>query len=389
MPMPGLGRWPVITAVVCSAAVLLVAGRVSPQDDEKFERFLDLVESKYVPAPPGGKQTIKFKFNLSPDLPDGTKIVLQLLYGGLPIDGEQAILEVKGRQRTGVTFDFQPKKPLGPDDYHLQVTLDLKEQEAGVRKQLDAKPKVFPPRLNPFIYPFYEAAKEIKLGTEEERKAYREAICKEYRAFIDELIANWAEFSDTLEKVRAGEKHVKDGAVDDKALAKFIKDWRKKQAKTQKAIVVDFPEAKFTMVNQSRTAHLNLIRLAQMVSKRAWALQTEVEKQYGLKPINPAPDPKDKSDEVLNHFNRFYRGKVDSEELNRLMGRIEELVCPDSAAKKPESGAEGEEGEETGNEGAEGKKPAEGEKPAKGEKPAEGEKTPQGASKGESTGESE
>ena len=130
----------VLASTVLLGTVLLSTGVLSAQENRNVEwkRFLDLVESKYVPAQGVGKQTLKLKFNLSNDLPSGAKITIYLAHEGLPIDGLKGAYQVQGRKRLGVTFDWHLSKRVGPDDsYRLRVVMDLKEQSAATLKAFE------------------------------------------------------------------------------------------------------------------------------------------------------------------------------------------------------------------------------------------------------------
>ena len=314
------------------APVAFLGGALHGQNrDVDYERFLDLVDSKYVPADGVGKQTLKLKLNLSKDLPSGAKITLYLVYQGLPIDGLKGAYEVQGRKRLGVTYDWQLSKRVGPDDsYRMRVEMDLREQVAAVATAFQKKTKAFPPEASPFQYTLYDPGKEISIGTEVELVEQAEQMCKLYDTRISELLDNWAEFNENMTKLRAGEKFHKGGRADKTLYARFVRDWRRKQGRTQWGISVEFFEKYPAIRSKSQTAHANLLRLGNMVSKRAYLLQKDVEKELGLRHENPVPNPKQKKDVHLQYFTRNYAyKKVTKETLNRTMDTIYRLVCPE------------------------------------------------------------
>ena len=62
---------------------------------DRFKPYLKLVQSTYLPADQGGgSQVIRLKFDLSPDVPVGTKIHMRLLHHG--IETEHADRFVQG-----------------------------------------------------------------------------------------------------------------------------------------------------------------------------------------------------------------------------------------------------------------------------------------------------
>jgi hypothetical protein len=316
---------------------------LSAQENRNVEskRFLDLVESRYVAAEGVGKQRLKLKFNLSPDLPSGAKITIFLAYEGLPIDGLKGAYEVQGRKRLGVVFDWELSKRIGPDNtYRIRVVMDLKDQTAAVLKAFEKKKKAFPPQDSPFQYTIYDG-KEISIGTEAELAAQTELKCKLYDTRINELLDNWVNFNEAMTKLRAGEKFQKGGSTDKTLYARYIREWRRKQGKTQWGISVEFFEKYPSILSKSRTAHANLLRLGNMVSKRAYLLQKDVEKELSLRHENPVPDPKQKKDKDLHYFRHDYPyKKVTKETLNRTMDTIYRLVCPEEEGD-PEGGTNG------------------------------------------------
>jgi len=343
VPFPATRFLAVLLLAPLAPMVAAAANGLAAQDEdtsESYERFVDLVGSKYVPAgPESPRQTLRLQLNLSPDLPEGAKVVLELVHNGLPITGLKSELVVTGRQRLGVEHEWSLSQTLGCDDYRLQVTLDLNEQSEKVRRAFAATTKAFPPRLNPFTYPIFDPGKEIPIGTPEERTAQAERACKLYEAYINELLDNFNEFNDAVKQLRAGEKLHKAGKPDPAAYGVYIREWRRKQGATQRGIRQDLIEKHAAILVKTRTAHVNLIDLSAMVSKRALGLQKEAEKELGLAHVNPVPDPKEKKDADLVHWSASYRYAVTNEALNRSMDTIYRLVCPPAPDTDGDAGA--------------------------------------------------
>ena len=317
-----------------------------PNEDIEYKAYLELVSSQYIPAPKGGKQTLKLRLNFSSDLPLGTKIEMDLVHNGLPLIGETISYVFKTAKRKGIIHEWMPKKALGVDNYYLRVQIDLLDQTTKVSKEFSGKKTIFPPKANPLVWLYGQEKYAIKVGTEEERKAQEDIMCTVYDGFINELVSNWNDFKGTLDGVREGKKYSNSGVVDRKGLEAYIKKWRRQQGTTQKAILVDFPTNRPAVHSKTLTAHANLLRLGRMVSKRSVSHQRAVEKELRLQAINPRLDTKNKADAVLRFFDAGFRFKVSKEGLNRTMDNIYRLVCPEPEEESGEAPAET--GEKTG-----------------------------------------
>ncbi|MEE3198408.1 MAG: hypothetical protein VX254_00125 [Planctomycetota bacterium] len=342
-------------ALTCFLIAILsgsqLASQEDPNEDVQYKPYLELVSSEYVPAPKGGKQTLKLKLDFSADLPLGTKIQMDLVHNGLPLIGETIFFDFKTSKRKGFIYEWMPKKSLGVDSYYLRVQVDLLSQVAKVRKEFATKEKVFPPKANPLVWLYGQEKYAIKVGTEAELQAQQEMMCSVYDDFINELAGNWNDLKKTLDAVREGKKYSNAGVVDQKALEDFIRKWRRKQGGTQKGILRDFPEKWPAVHSKTLTAHANLLRLGRMVAKRSVSYQRDLEKELQLQRINPRLNTKDKEDAVLQFFDYGYRYKVSKDSLNRTMDNIYRLVCPEEEEEEEAEAApeEGDAGAGSGN----------------------------------------
>ena len=317
-----------------------------PNEDIEYKPYLEFVSSQYIPAPKGGKQTLKLKMDFSPDLPIGTKIQMDLVHNGLPLPDETISYVFKTAKRKGIIHEWMPKKNLGVDSYYLRVQIDLLDQTPKVSREFAGKKAIFPPRANPLVWLYGQEQYAIKVGTEEERKAQEGIMCTVYDDFINELVGNWNDFKGTLDAVKEGKKYSNSGVIDRKGLEDYIRKWRRQQGTTQKAVLIDFPTNMPAVHSKSRTAHFNLLRLGRMVSKRSVSYQREIEKQFQLQAINPRVNTKDKADAVMRFFDAGFRFKVSKEGLNRTMDNIYRLVCPETEEEPGEAPAEA--GQKTG-----------------------------------------
>ena len=315
-----------------------------------FVKYMEFLGSKYIaPEKPGDGQAVEVKFNLSTDIPKGTKINFIFEFNAVEIGNMDYVL--KDENRKDVTVLWKPKTKLATGDYFLRTKIVLKDQTPAVAKIFRDRAKRFPPEDEPWTWYFAnEKTESIKVGAVMDAATEQKAICEAYTAMMDELVANLGEFVAKMEKVKKGEELVNGGALDVEKFTAYVGDWRKKQGQTQFKITM-FQVEEPDLFQKSMTAHANLLDLGRMVSKRAWQVQGEVLKQYGVtKVINPSP----------KGFDRVIKYATHAEALNARMDKIHGLVCPQEATEEGEKGKEGEEGKEGTKAAAKEPAPAEG-----------------------------
>lgn len=318
---------------------------------ENWEPYLELLEAKYLsPSAPEEAQAVHLKFNLSTDLVKGTVITFTLEYMGAPY--VEMDYKLEGEVRKALVVRWKAPRRLVTGDYYLRTRILPERQTQAVLKQLRKMSKRFPPENEPWAYLYMKAGHIVVSGKAEEA-ADKEAICRAYTAFLDELVENMNEFVDKMESAKEGKDFVAaDGKLDVEKMAQFIVEWRKKQGETQKKLI-QFQDDEPGICLKSQTSYANLLELGRMVSKRSWQLQNEVTEKYGAKPINPAAD---------KYFDRNYRFRVDAEALASRYERIASAVCPEEEPPSEtveETPAEGEApGEMAPPEGEGGEQPA-------------------------------
>lgn len=317
-------------------AFLAVTSRVPAQEDDLgrgFKPYLKVVDQQYLPPEKaGGKQLLRLKFDLDPALPVGTKIEMKLQYTGLTMD--EKTFELDTPRRKGVVFDWRPEKPLGPDEYSLFTAIWPRQQTEEVRKAIEDNEERFPPDLTPWAWSYLRKEQLIQVGTEEELAELQERVCRTYEGFISDLIENMNEYVEVMDEVKEGKRFVEGETLQTEAFGKFLKDWQKKQGKIQKAIL-DLQTTNPAIHQRSLKAHLYLMNLGRMVSRRAFKLQEEVEEKYGVSRTRIPVDPDDESDKVLRFFDRRWRYKTDAEALNGQLDKIYSLVCAEPEPEEP------------------------------------------------------
>lgn len=287
-----------------------IEGRQDPYDP-----IIDLRKVEYIASSATTKKkAIRFTFNVHADVPKGAKINFELEYNALPFENINFVLE--GQKRRGLVFEWSPKKALAIDQYYLRVRMHLNDQTPAVKKSIERKPRKFPKALEPWPWLYFN--NPVKIGTEADLLAQKNAMCDLYGKYMDRLVANFAEFQKTVDKVKAGQEAANGTKLDEKKFEKIIVAWRNKQGKLQQEIqdlVIDKP----VFASNSPTAYRYLTDLGRMVSKSALRSQKEVTDQYGVAEIRPK--------KVHRYFNGVYRYAAGKKQLNDTLGRIENIVC--------------------------------------------------------------
>ncbi len=288
-----------------------IAGRQDPYDP-----IIDLRKVEYIPesAAKSKKRTLRFTFNVAPDVPKDAKINFELEYKALPFESTNFVLE--GQNRRGLVLEWSPKKELAIDEYFLRVRMFLNDQTPAVRKAIEQKPAKFPKEFEPWPWLYFDTP--VKVGTEAELLEQKNAICDLYGKYMDRLVANYSEFQEAMDKVAAGEAAVNGTSLDQAKFEKIVVDWREKQGKLQEEIqnlVIDNPVVAAT----SETAYRYLSDLGCMVSKAGHQRQKAVTDKYGVAEIRPK--------KVNPFFNPSYRYAAGKEALNKQLERIETIVC--------------------------------------------------------------
>ena len=320
---------------------------------EGWEKYLELVEAKYIPAAKeGALPTVQLKFDLAPEIPKGAKIDIEFELNGGPYEEISYIL--KDENRKGLTVIWKPKKRPPVNEYLLNTYLRLESQTPAVQKIIKANAKRFPAKNEPWKYYYFH--QPIQVGTPEDEAKEKEEICALFRSIIEKLMASGNEFKEKMDKVKKGSELVSGATLDAAKLAAFIVEWRSKQGEIQKEIV-DFQVNEPGLAAKAGAAVRELQNLGRMVSKRAVQLQKEVTDQYKAEAINPPSH---------EHFDRAYRYAVNAKTLNSTVEKIERLACPeaapaDDAGKKDAAdpataGTKGEEKPKEGGEAAAGDK---------------------------------
>ena len=308
-------------------AFLALPTLVVAQEEDQYEQYLFLKAREYTPAKTkADKQKLELTFDLSPDVPKGTKIEFELEHLGLPLEDQKVVYTLKDENRRGLKLTWEFSRQLAVDTYFLRTRMHPEEQTPAVRKKILESGK-FLESDSPWTWYFFEEADRFEIGTPEELAAENKALCDAYNVFIGDLAKNLTEFLSLAEEVKAGKKHVNGTSLDVAGFTEAVVEWRKKQGEVQKRIAT-FPVDQPRLFEKKRKAHLHLEQLGQMVSKRSHEVMEEITKQYNAEPINP------KSHES---FNRVFRYRVDSDGLNRKVKDIQDLACKPEAE---ETGAE-------------------------------------------------
>jgi hypothetical protein len=316
----------------------------SRADPIDYIKYIEVLEAKHNPAAKDGeKSTIGVKFNLSPEVPKGTKINFEFEYVGTEFENVDYVL--KDENRKGLALLWKPTQRLGTGEYFIRVRMHPDQQTPAVLRLLAQNEKSFPAKDKPWVWYFYE--QPIQVGSKDDEAEENEALCKAYTDFVDKLVANMVEFVDKMDEVKAGKAFVSGNALDAAKLKEYVVEWRKKQGEVQKEII-EFQDKERALFQRSLTTYQNLIELGRMVSKRSRDLLFEVCDKYKVEKMNPAGHER---------FDLSYRYKVTLDEMNRRMETISNQVCPKEAEPEPEDG-----GEDGGD--AEAKKAKEGEKDA-------------------------
>jgi hypothetical protein len=329
---------------------------------EGWEPYVEILESSHTPpAKAGDKPAVQVKFNLSPDVPKGSRVNFEFEFNGLEFENVDYVL--KDENRRGLTLVWRPAKRLGVGEYFIRTRLHPDQQTPAIQKVLAQNEKRFPSKNAPWMWYYFE--KPIMIGSPADEAAEKEALCQAYTDMVDKLVANMVEFVDKMEEVKAGKALVNGKTLDVAKLKEYVAEWRKKQGGVQQEIV-EFPEKEQALFQQSITTYQNLRELGRMVSKRSRDLLKEVTEQYKVQEtINPPGH---------QHFDLSYRFKVNLDEMNRRMDIIAQQVCPKEKEEEPEGGeaAAGDDPDakkEKDAEKAAEEKPAESEEPKEDEKP--------------------
>lgn len=341
----------------------LLRGQQEPEpkaaeDPDEWESYLKVRSVQYTPASGGQKQGVRLVIDVVPEVPEGTKIHMELQQTGLKV--AESVLQVKDRKK-GILHDwvlFDPadarrpesedllsakrRKPLPPGRYTLFTLIDPKEQTPAVRRAIERETERFPPDLVPWAH-IYDDEKKIAVGTKAELAALEEKTCKVYDDLIAELIRNKKELDSALEEVKEGKKFVEEDVLDTEALKAFLKEWRKKQATTQRKIL-DLPLNHMAIHQRTLQAHAYLIQLGRMLSRYALRAQEEIEKKYGVEEIRVERDRTKKEDDILREFDAAWRYGTDRKHLNDTLDRIYSIACPQVAEEE-----DGEEGDGPGS----------------------------------------
>ena len=331
---------------------------------EGWEPYLELLETKHnPPAKEGDKPTVLIKFNLSPDIPKGTKVNFEFEYVGTEFENVDYVL--KDENRKGLSLTWKPTKRLGTGEYIIRTRLHLDQQTPAIQKTIGQNEKRFPAKNAPWMYYYFD--KPIKIGSPEDEAAEKEAVCKAYTEFVDKLVANMVEFVDKMEEVKAGKEFVNGKALDVAKVKGFVETWRKKQGETQQEIA-EFPEKEQALFQRSLTTYQNLRELGRMVSKRSVQVLKEVTDQYKVQEkINPPGH---------QFFDFSFKYKVTPDQMNNRMQIISEQVCP-----KEKEEAEGGENGDAPEGGTDAKKTKDGDEKAVEEPAAEPKETKDSGSK--------
>jgi hypothetical protein len=300
----------------------------APVTREDYDQYVFLSKASYLPAKTKtGKQSLELTFDVSPDVPRGTKINFELEYLGAPAANVDYTLA--SEKRKGLTFTWELDRKLVLDEHFLRTRIYVEEQTPAVRA-LFAKSQKLPEKHTPF--PWYYMRQPIRIGTAEELKVEKRDIYETYSSFIGRLVKTKQEFEQMMLEVKEGKKLVKGDALDVAAFTEAVVEWRKKQGELQKE-VADFPVTYQSFYQKSQKAHQLLSDVGKMVSKAAVRLQKEITTQYGVADINPPAHAS---------FNSTYRFRVDSDALNEKLDQIDELVpSPEAAPAEAAAGAEG------------------------------------------------
>jgi hypothetical protein len=328
-------------------------------NSEGWEPYLELLEATHnAPAKEGDKPTVLIKFNLSPDIPKGTKVNFEFEYVGVEFENVDYLL--KDENRKGLNFLWKPVKRLGTGEYVLRTRIHLDQQTPAIQKVIGQNEKRFPAKNAPWMWYYFD--KPIKVGSPEDEAAEKEAICKAYTEFVDKLVANMVEFVDKMEEVKGGKDFVNGKVLDVAKLKEFVEAWRKKQGEVQQEIV-EFPDTEQALFQRSITTYQNLRELGRMVSKRSVQVQKEVTDQYKVQEkINPPGH---------QFFDFAFKYKVTPDQMNDRMKIISDQVCPKEKEAEVEEG-----GEDPA--GADAKKAKDGEDKATEEPAAEPKETKEG-----------
>src|SRR5690606_10242547 len=140
----------VALAFLAGVATLASSQAAFAQAGVRYDRYLEIVSTEYVPPEKaGGKQLIRFKFNIAEGVPAGAKIHMKIQYTGLAVD--EKVLEV-GAKRKDVVYEWRPDKKLGPDDaFQLFRIIPIEEQTPAVVEALK-KSKDLPWAARPWPY---------------------------------------------------------------------------------------------------------------------------------------------------------------------------------------------------------------------------------------------
>ncbi len=330
----------------------------------EFDPYIELVEATYVPPEKeSGQQAIQLKFDLSTDVPKGSKLRLSIDLFGLPVEESEYVL--KDENRKGLSFTWKPKKRLATGEYRVRTHIDLENQTPAVQRIIKQNAKRFPPKHVPWAW--YMGT--IQVGSAEDEAREAEVLCAAYTALLDKLVENYDELKEKVKSVKEGKELVNGGALDAVQFEAYVKEWREKQGAAQKDILL-FAASEPVLVQKSATAFSQIQALGRMVSKYSVQLQGEVTTQYKVPAINPA----------VKDFDRNYRYKADPDKLQTSYKNILKLVgCPDEEEEGAEKPAEPGAGDAAG---ADGKTAGDGEA----QEPAPAEDPEKGAEKGTEKG---
>lgn len=248
--------------------------RVNP---DGYDRYLDLRSAKYVnPSPPGSPGVVRLAFDVSRNVPVGTKITFSLLQYDLPVIRMNYLLK-KGK-RKGVALKWVLKEKLAPGQYSLRTSIVPKRQSRAVQRQLKKKAKRFPSKVAPWRWLYLE--KPIVVGGK------GGSPCEAYTDLMDKLVDHLEGFLQKMERAKAAEEFVSGGGLDVTEFTSYVIKWREEQGEIQREIRV-FPENHMALFQQAQQEYHRLVNLSRMVSKYSIDVQREVTEQYEVEEIKP------------------------------------------------------------------------------------------------------
>ncbi len=242
-----------------------------PPEDLQYERMVEVLKVQVSPSKEPRRHNLEITFNLLPDMPKGVKVFFELERDGTAQEDESGTpvffpFLLENENRKSIKVVWTPKTRLTCDSYMLKTRIPLAEQSPEVQKLIRANTKRFPEKYDPWYW--NHANQEFKVGTPEQAAAEY----KEVQDFVEGKIAAILELNNDamteLEKVSAGEAHVKAGKLAPESLRKSMTDWINRMTKVQKSIRDALHDDPGLYVTKYSQVHLNLVNFGKLVAKR-------------------------------------------------------------------------------------------------------------------------